>query len=71
MSEHGASPEDVSAWKAQQEAKRAARLRQLHSPAELWRMQQEALEALAKLRPSGGGKQPIDAGQSARDNPKT
>ena len=51
MSKQDASPDDLSAWKAQQEANRAARVKQLYSPAELWRRQQEALTALEKLRP--------------------
>ena len=62
MSEHYAPPEDLSAWKAQQEANRAARLRQLHAPAELWRQQQEALDALARLRPAGVGRWPKPGG---------
>jgi hypothetical protein len=53
MTEPNPSPEDISAWKAQQEANRLARQRQLQSPAELWRAQQAALDALAKLRPDG------------------
>lgn len=44
-----------SAIKAQQEANRAARVRQLWSAAELWRQQQQALEALAHLRPPQPG----------------
>jgi hypothetical protein len=45
------TPNEFAFWKAQQEANRAARLRQLYSPAELWRRQQRALDQLAKLRP--------------------
>jgi len=48
------SAEEMAAWKAQQERNRDARLRQLFSPAELWRRQQQALAELAKLRPHAG-----------------
>ena len=43
------SAEELTAWKAQQEANREARLRQLYSPAELWQRQQRSLEELARL----------------------
>ncbi|MSU64084.1 MAG: hypothetical protein EXS31_17105 [Pedosphaera sp.] len=51
MKESAPLQDAASAWKAQQEANRAARLKQLYSPAELWKREQEALAALAKLRP--------------------
>jgi len=57
MVEPAPSPEEISAWKAQQEANRAAWLRQLNSPAEIWQQQQAALDALAKLRPDNRRKQ--------------
>lgn len=55
------TPEEVSAWKAQQEANRAARLRQLYSPAELWRRQQQDLADLARLRPGREKNEPHDS----------
>jgi hypothetical protein len=42
---------EFARWKAQQEANRAARLRELHSAAELWQRQQRALDELVILRP--------------------
>lgn len=54
MSEPTISPDDLAAWKAQQERNRAARERALYSGAELWRRQQQALAALARLRPQRG-----------------
>jgi hypothetical protein len=51
MNEPMISPDDLAAWKAQQEANRAVRERALFSAAELWRRQQNALAALARLRP--------------------
>jgi hypothetical protein len=71
MNEQGASPEDLSAWKAQQERNRAARLRQLHSPAELWQMEQKALDALATLRPEAAARRPKRAAPLEPDGPKT
>jgi hypothetical protein len=68
MDKQGASPEDLSAWKAQQEANRAARVRQLHSPAELWQMEQEALDALSRLRPDWAAKHPTGTTPSDPDN---
>jgi hypothetical protein len=49
---HSLSRDELLAAKATQEANRAARLRQLHTPAEVWRRQQAALADLAKLRPA-------------------
>lgn len=49
------SRDDLLAAKVTQEINRAARLRQLHTPAELWRRQQAGLTDLAKLRPIGTG----------------
>jgi hypothetical protein len=51
MTEARISPADLAAWKAQQEANRAAREKALYSAVELWRRQQQALAALAALRP--------------------
>jgi hypothetical protein len=51
MDRPGQKLEELSAWKAQQERNREARLRQLYSPEELWRRQQQAISELAKLRP--------------------
>ncbi len=44
------SYEKLAAEKARQETNRAARLRQLYSPVELWKRQRADLDELAKLR---------------------
>ena len=66
MNEPANSLDGVSAWKAQQEANRAARLKQLYSPDELWRKQQAALAALAKLRPGSLSPRPKRKTQSTQ-----
>ena len=43
--------DELMACKAREEAKREAYLRHRFTAKELWRWQQEALDALAKLRP--------------------
>jgi hypothetical protein len=43
--------DELLALKVREQAKRAAYLRRRFTPAELWRWQQAATEALAKLRP--------------------
>jgi hypothetical protein len=53
--------DEISAWKAQQEANREARLRQLYTAEELWKRQQEALAALMRLRPDIQRKQQKDS----------
>jgi hypothetical protein len=50
-----AGREALFALKAQQAANRAARIRQLHTAAEIWRLQQESLTTLARLRPAETG----------------
>lgn len=44
---------DLTAWKHQQEANRAAYLKRRYTAAELWQQQQAALTALERLRPVG------------------
>ena len=61
------APDDLAAWKAQQEADRAARQRALFPAAEQWRRQQEALAALAGLRPQGRQQLPEPEGFSASE----
>jgi len=65
MNEPIISAGDLAAWKAQQEANRAARERALFPAAELWRRQQEALAALAGLRPQGRQQLPEPEGPAA------
>ena len=43
--------DELAAQKAHQEENRAAYLKRRFTPAELWQQQQEALAALARLRP--------------------
>jgi hypothetical protein len=70
MNEPTFTPDDLAAWKAQQEANRAARERALYPAAELWRRQQQALADLARLRPqsreqSSGAEAPSASNHSA------
>lgn len=65
MNEPMKSPD--AAWKAQQEANRAAREMALYSAAKLWQRQQEALAALATLRPQGHQQLPEPEGPSASE----
>ena len=55
--------DELIALKAQEEAKREAYLRQRFTPEELWFWQQEALDALAKLRPCTTAKRPTPVGR--------
>jgi len=71
MTEPTISPDDLAAWKAQQERNRAARERALYSAAELWRRQQQALAALAALRPQSGGQASGAEGPSASKDSAT
>jgi hypothetical protein len=50
--------EELSAEKAQQQANREARPRQLHSPDELWARQQKAVAELKCLRHDAGTRRP-------------
>lgn len=61
----------VSAAKAVQEANRAERIRQLATPAEIWRRQQAALTELAGLRPNSAlegnrGRRELDSREVSR-----
>ncbi|HMJ90445.1 MAG TPA: hypothetical protein VK530_11540 [Candidatus Acidoferrum sp.] len=62
MSESRPTVEEISAWKAQQEKNREARLRQLYTPGELWKRQQDALGSLMRLRPDVKRKKPTSSG---------